>query len=510
MAEDYIYRNISPLAASGDTTTARPTPAYDPVGSDATTTVSLAGLYPYETEPSDVIEGRTAIIQAEIDAATLAGGGVVYLPSGVYQVNELTLKDRVSIIGDGMWKTVLLASGDIPVGDAVIKSENYDANVTLFDTPTNAPLWRVHGAPQHMAVRELSLIGQGYEYDGAGNVWDYQPSEVNIGRDINGIQLFGHASHIDNVHVTYFSGNGIDLWHGKKTKADYYTPCDTTIEHLGWIATSYITGTGVHIHNFPDGTFEKHVANYCGTGLEIDGHAWHIDNVHAYGCTTGVINNGANYFGTLQAENCEGNGFNNVYTDADQSAGGTSIERLILFANNKSSGDAYANFSAHAKVSFLQLDVAESDKTGVWLSSLKAVGTKLHGECNITVADVTGIILIDCQEQTAGTDTAPGQLDINVHGWFGSNVSNTAIAFRGTSSGSNIVARFGMSASGTSGCHLLHSRYRSGGDVAVGVSNRVKLWYKGFTASEAYYTGVSLNTGADDDTTPEIELIAYT
>jgi polygalacturonase len=56
----------------------------------------------------DGITDDTIAIQAALDAAATAGGGVVYLPAATYVVSNLTLDTNVTLCGAG-WATVLQA-----------------------------------------------------------------------------------------------------------------------------------------------------------------------------------------------------------------------------------------------------------------------------------------------------------------------------------------------------------------------------------------------------------------
>ncbi len=65
----------------------------------------------------------SAYIQAAIDICAAAGGGTVYLPTGVYTVGKTIYKKaNVSIVGDGMWSTRLVWNG--ASDSAVINTAN--------------------------------------------------------------------------------------------------------------------------------------------------------------------------------------------------------------------------------------------------------------------------------------------------------------------------------------------------------------------------------------------------
>src|SRR5438552_10740284 len=55
----------------------------------------------------DGVANDTAALQAAIDAAGAAGGGLVAVPSGVYMVDPLALRTGVALVGDGVGATVM-------------------------------------------------------------------------------------------------------------------------------------------------------------------------------------------------------------------------------------------------------------------------------------------------------------------------------------------------------------------------------------------------------------------
>ncbi|MBU0608035.1 MAG: hypothetical protein KKI08_09100, partial [Armatimonadetes bacterium] len=65
----------------------------------------------------------TAAIQAAINAAQAAGGGVVFIPAGEYKIRSLQLPSGVVLLGEDQQRTVLNYVGD---GHAPINSSSAD------------------------------------------------------------------------------------------------------------------------------------------------------------------------------------------------------------------------------------------------------------------------------------------------------------------------------------------------------------------------------------------------
>lgn len=133
-------------AAGGDLTGTYPNPTLSPAALQALSTPpSPAVLVPTATDILGAFNVRdfgargdgttddTASIQAAIDACDAAGGGVVYVPPGVYRVNGLTIAAdpapsgfpdrvcRVSIKGAGPGASVLKSNGS---GTVLARSDN--------------------------------------------------------------------------------------------------------------------------------------------------------------------------------------------------------------------------------------------------------------------------------------------------------------------------------------------------------------------------------------------------
>lgn len=76
----------------------------------------------------DGVADDTAAIQAAINAASAANGGIVYVPAGTYSVKALLMKSNVSIFGAGDCSVLSLAEGQYMLAN----SENVEcSNVTI-------------------------------------------------------------------------------------------------------------------------------------------------------------------------------------------------------------------------------------------------------------------------------------------------------------------------------------------------------------------------------------------
>ena len=62
----------------------------------------------------------TSAIQSGLNAVASAGGGVLYLPWGVYPVLDLTVPANVVLCGDGAARSILKRFGNLPAGRGVL------------------------------------------------------------------------------------------------------------------------------------------------------------------------------------------------------------------------------------------------------------------------------------------------------------------------------------------------------------------------------------------------------
>lgn len=87
----------------------------------------------------DGVTDDTESIQRAIDRVAVRGGGIVYVPAGKYiQCNTIIIKNRVRLIGDGDWLTIIQKSDGMNK-DAVV-SDNFD-DLKDIDDQQNSPLF---------------------------------------------------------------------------------------------------------------------------------------------------------------------------------------------------------------------------------------------------------------------------------------------------------------------------------------------------------------------------------
>lgn len=81
----------------------------------------------------------TAGIQAAINAAHAAGGGIVYIPAGHYYTNQLESYTDVTLMGDGYMSTFIHALGDTTIAIHALNAANSGA---FGSSLTNGDLFR--------------------------------------------------------------------------------------------------------------------------------------------------------------------------------------------------------------------------------------------------------------------------------------------------------------------------------------------------------------------------------
>ncbi len=124
--------------------------------------------------PKLVAGDNTALIQNAIDAVAAAGGGVVWLPAGTWNVTQISVPATVSIKGPGLTACILLGTGAV---DTIVSSAKWvDQHFTGFtvshagNANTGANIKLIHA--KHGANRcVMDLIGIGTPGVSNGGVW---------------------------------------------------------------------------------------------------------------------------------------------------------------------------------------------------------------------------------------------------------------------------------------------------------------------------------------------------
>ena len=228
--------------------------ATDPAAIAAALNQRIFNVRDYDAAGDNTTDDTVAI-QATINAAKLAGGGVVYLPTGRYRVNKtadlsvgdgkhaLTLYSNVSVVGDGPYLTIIKpldsALGNLPI---------------LYGYPVGGDL-----AIENVQIRDLQVDGNKSRGGGV------------MGED-EGINFYGGNNILlDNLVVHSNGQDGFDL--------DNYTAGPS--KNITVTNCRFYENGGAAIH--PE--IENMVVSNCH--FEENGHARALDAnplVAAYAC----------------------------------------------------------------------------------------------------------------------------------------------------------------------------------------------------------------------------------
>lgn len=196
-----------------------------------------------------VADDRPAI-QAAIDAAALAGGGLVYLPAGVYWLRSVRVQagvrfyllnyySGVVLAGAGIDRTILRAAAGLPDQTRIISSNSSDGlslvrNATFRDFTIDGVAAQQPNAGScvgisnvhtdtiaHLRVRVTGVKGTP---DGEGTCYDSYSSTNVVYRDCEAMQLRGAPtgsgfSATQSTNITYQGcmSSGSAHWHGFTT-----------------------------------------------------------------------------------------------------------------------------------------------------------------------------------------------------------------------------------------------------------------------------------------------------
>lgn len=94
----------------------------------------------------DGVTDDTAAIQAAIDAANIAGGGIVFLPKGVYLVSStIKIASGIIFMGAGQLATEIKLASGAALGEGIICNSNYALGDTLTNTDIVIARLRING-----------------------------------------------------------------------------------------------------------------------------------------------------------------------------------------------------------------------------------------------------------------------------------------------------------------------------------------------------------------------------
>ena len=154
----------------------------------------------------DGVTDDTAAIQAAVDAAEAAGGGIVFFPNGTYLTSStLTVESsNVHLVGAGKSSTLINYTGSavaVQVGDGIINAQNVQiSNLYINDSGTGTiGIYTTTAKPglniQHVRVQGFSTagiqMGDGSDYvTTAGSCYDIQVQDCAIGFWLRKVNVF--------------------------------------------------------------------------------------------------------------------------------------------------------------------------------------------------------------------------------------------------------------------------------------------------------------------------------
>ena len=217
----------------------------------------------------------TAAIQAAIDAVNSSGGGVVFVPSGIYLISSpLVIYSKVYLRGSNYNNCILKAASGF-TGSALIKTFG-------FDTLTGQNKWFTNEGVVHgFAIEDLQLDG------------NFQP--------IKGCEFYAKRYFIDRVLIRDFDGGGFYSEAGAVSGQNDWTDMpEGCINHL-WVRGCM--GVSFDFHGGHDMTINYVACRARGQGgnpgtigAKFGGQpnsipSCDINAIHVYGHETGVVIN---------------------------------------------------------------------------------------------------------------------------------------------------------------------------------------------------------------------------
>lgn len=159
----------------------------------------------------------TTTIQAAIDAANSAGGGVVFFPEGTYITGTLTLYSKVHLVGSGPTATTLKLANS--TNAALIQGYDFTA-LSAGDTTGGIADW---------AIRDMTL----------------DVNKANNSTTGYGIRVYGYRYILRDLHIKDFKTNGIYSQWGSASSENMEARIDN-IRVFSSSDSSDGSGTGVY------------------------------------------------------------------------------------------------------------------------------------------------------------------------------------------------------------------------------------------------------------------------
>lgn len=269
---------------------------------------------------------NTAVFQAAINALETGGGGVLYIPPGIYKLSsQITVPSGVSIIGAGMWSTILFCpaafadntglvringTGGYPtkfsnlavlaqtggsggIGLRISKNGVFVSDVWVGGFITNAGIY-IENTDVFVSnfVSELNSVGIAIT-EGAVNISDGTLYGNQIGLEAdNSASAEATTINISNVRANQCLLIGFDFADSKNLQI---SNCAASHPNNGQFATA-----GIYVNGGNNVSISNFVGNLGTTSSTATGIS--LNNVAS------VIINGANLFGWVDGIACTGTG----------------------------------------------------------------------------------------------------------------------------------------------------------------------------------------------------------
>lgn len=191
----------------------------------------------------------TSAIQATIDAAYGAGGGVVYLPAGTYIVNPgIQVKSNVTFRGSG-GGTILKLVASSTTDDNILKSESYD-NVTIEELVVDGNRTNQGGTPGSYTHTQYGIYIAGSGKVTVRNVGVKSTTGV-------GIHIYNaSATTVENCYSTDNNYHGFEVEQCVGSKFGNIYGFDNLLHGL-LVSPGEVSGTGSKYNHFVNCHFDS-------------------------------------------------------------------------------------------------------------------------------------------------------------------------------------------------------------------------------------------------------------